>query len=256
MAWLSGLGILSCFGRVVKHGRRTPLLREEGRPGCPDIVSRYMLGYNIDMAWENLEKRLQKGLPLRVSLAAGDIWLPETHINVDEWLTSLAETDEELRELNIPRMRFLQNRWPVELLLKMEWRNDKFSARLIWAVHVRNRTYLILYDGFDYHLIGAIEPGDSIALYQAVLARLLRDRNFVPEPPTTIKSRHPHFSLSAAAAGTEGGPGPTASTPTKRSYLSDLLVGWIGDWIEFPVVGFYHEDATERARQDSTKQVA
>jgi hypothetical protein len=211
------------------------------------------------MTWENLEQRLKQPLQARISFPDGTVWLPETRINVDEWLTSLAQTDEELKELNIPRMRFLQNRWPVELLLEIEWDNDKYRARRIWAMHVRNRTYLIFSDGVDYQLVAAIEPGDSHVLYNAVLGRILSSRNFVPEWPTSIKSRHPHLAsvsksavssgdLVSTAGAVAGKHGPMGSKPGKESYLSnlsELFIAWIGNWFEFPVSGFYHEEASD-----------
>ena len=71
---------------------------------------------------------VKKALSVKVSFADGTIWLPESHLSIDEWLGSIAETDEELRELEIPRIQFLQNRWPSEELVEFEW--DNAEARL------------------------------------------------------------------------------------------------------------------------------
>ena len=50
------------------------------------------------MAWENIEERLKNALTVTVSFPAGTR-LPDRHLSIDDWLTSIAETDEELREL-------------------------------------------------------------------------------------------------------------------------------------------------------------
>ena len=71
------------------------------------------------MAWEGIEEKLSKALTVKISLPAGTIWLPASHLTIDDWLTSIAKTDEELRELNIPRIRFLQNRWPIINLMEV-----------------------------------------------------------------------------------------------------------------------------------------
>src|SRR5246127_561726 len=110
--------------------------------------------YNQDMAWENIEERLKKALAVKVSFPAGTIWLPASHLSIDEWLTSIAETDGEIRELNnIPRIRFLQNRWRIDQLVELEW-NDAFSSRrVIAAMYVGERAYILFSDWTDYQVI-------------------------------------------------------------------------------------------------------
>src|SRR5437763_16809140 len=108
------------------------------------------------MAWENLEHRLEKPLTVKVSFPAGTISLPESHLSIDEWLTALAETDEELRELDIPRIRFLQNRWPIVQLVQLEW-GDLSDRRAIMAMTDGGRPYIPFYDGCQYQVIAASE---------------------------------------------------------------------------------------------------
>ena len=85
------------------------------------------------MAWETIEQRLRKALNVTVSFPAGVVWMPDRRLNIDQWLISLAETDEELRELNIPRIRFLENRWPVVKLVDLTWERSG-DRRSIWAI--------------------------------------------------------------------------------------------------------------------------
>ncbi len=80
-----------------------------------------------------IEERLKKALPVEIALPAGTIWLPAANLTIDDWLTSTAETDEELRELNIPRIRFLKNHWPLTRLVELEW-DDEFTNRRVIAV--------------------------------------------------------------------------------------------------------------------------
>ena len=48
-----------------------------------------------------------------------------------------AQTDEELREPEYPsRIQFLQNRWPIEKLLQLEW--EAVVSRRDGAGHVRS----------------------------------------------------------------------------------------------------------------------
>ena len=50
----------------------------------------------------------------------------------------------------------------------------------------------------------------------------------------------------------EGGTGPqsygqsqSGNFATTESNLSRLLVGWVGSWIDLPVLGFWHEDVPD-----------
>lgn len=112
---------------------------------------------NSTVAWEKIEERLKKAFKVTVSFPAGSIWLPDARLTVDDWLTSMANTDEELRELNITKIRFLQNRWPVEKLLELEWDGEFANTRAIWAMYVGRRAYILFSDGIDYQVIAAIE---------------------------------------------------------------------------------------------------
>jgi len=69
------------------------------------------------MAWENIEEKLKQALTVEVSFPDGTIWLAERQLSIDDWLEGIAKADEEWRELEIPRIRFLQNRWPIDELV-------------------------------------------------------------------------------------------------------------------------------------------
>ena len=213
------------------------------------------------MAWENIEERLKKTLAVKVSFPAGTIWLPASHLSIDEWLTSIAETDEEIRELNIPRIRFLQNRWRIDRLVELEWDDEFCSRRVIAAMYVGDRAYILFSDWTDYQVIAAIEPKNKPSLYRAVIGKLLENRSFVPTEPRHIRNRRPDLvpelvshghHLEFAQEQFPGGLGPTdlmhpSSKPRERwkSFLSDVLVGWIGKWLNLPELGFWHEDLPE-----------
>src|SRR5262245_58321418 len=138
-----------------------------------------------------IEERLKKALPVKITFPAGTIWLPAANLTIDDWLTSIAETDEELRELNIPRIRFLQNHWSIVRLMELEW-DDQFSnKRFIAAMYVGQRTYILFSDWGNYQVIAAIEPKDSPSLYQAVIGKILENRGFIPTRPDHIRIRRP-----------------------------------------------------------------
>ena len=111
------------------------------------------------MTWEKIEERLKKSLNVKVSFPAGTIWLPDSHLSIDEWLTSIAQTDEEIRELNnIPRIRFLHNRWRFDPLVELEWEDAFLSRRVIVAMYAGDRAYILFSDWTDYQVIAALEP--------------------------------------------------------------------------------------------------
>jgi len=143
------------------------------------------------MAWENIKEKLKKALRVKISFPAGTVWVPDRHLSIDDWLVSIAETDEELRELNMPRIRFLQNRWPMDRLLELEW-DDQFSnKRVVLAMNIGERAYILFSDWNQYHVIAAVEPKDEPSLYRAVVSDLLENRSFVRMRPTQIKNHRP-----------------------------------------------------------------
>src|SRR4051812_32890801 len=129
--------------------------------------------YNICMTWQDIEERLKKALTVNITFPRGSVWLPDRHLTIDEWLVGIAETDDELKQLNIPRIRFLQNHWPVEKLVELEL-DSRFNRRVIWTLNVGSRAYILWSDGQDYQLIAAIEPRDNAALYRGVIGKLLQ----------------------------------------------------------------------------------
>jgi hypothetical protein len=203
------------------------------------------------MAWEDIEERLKKVFKVQISFPHGSVWLPDTHVTIDECLTSLAETDEELKQLSIQRIRFLQNRWPLEKLVELRW-DVPVSKRAIWAMNIKNRAYILFFDGVEYQLIAAIEPRTNSTLYRAVISKLLQNPTFVPTRPTTIKNYRPDlmFDIEAGPETAEVSDidwiGPASHQPKhKEGYLSRLLVGWVGKWVDLPVLGYWHEDAPD-----------
>jgi hypothetical protein len=206
------------------------------------------------MAWERIEEKLKKALTVTVSLPSGTIWLPESHLTIDDWLGSLAETDEELRELEIPRRQFLQNRWPMEELIELEWDDEFANRRVILAMYVGQRAYILFSDWTDYLVIAALEPRDRPALYRAVIGKILENRGFVPTRPTHIKNHRADLVPEVASSfehshRDEGGGTPPAlgelsglHKSTWKGFLSDVLVGWIGKWLNMPELGFWHEE--------------
>jgi hypothetical protein len=203
------------------------------------------------MAWENIEEKLKNTLSVKVSFPAGTVWLPDRHLTIDDWLTSIAETDEELRELNMPRIQFLQNRWSMDPLLELEWDDEFANRRVILAMYVGRRAYILFSDWKDYQVIAALEPKNKPSLYRAVVGKLLENRNFVRTRPTQIKNRRPDLvpdfefpeelpDQEVPAA--EWAPGGSRAQHTWKKFLTDVLVGWVGKWLNLPEMGFWHED--------------
>src|SRR5207344_2090360 len=124
---------------------------------------------NLDMAWEQIEQRLQKPFTVKVTFPSGSIRLPEERLSIDDWLASIAESDEELDELQIPRIRFLQNRWPINRLVELEWDEAYANRRVILTMYVGKRAYIWFSDWRDYIVVAALEPKDEPTLYQAIV---------------------------------------------------------------------------------------
>ncbi len=218
------------------------------------------------MAWEDLQERLQKALTVKVSFPNGTIWLPESHLTIDGWLESIAETDEEIRELDILRIQFLQNRWRIDPLLELEWDDEFSNRRVIAAMYVGHRAYILFSDWKEYQVIAAIEPKDNPSLYRAVIGKLLENSSFIPTRPNQIRNRRPDLipdpvEFSAAESDTDMSreiPSMSGRQATRgraerwKRFLSDIFVGWIGKWLDLPETGFWHKDAPEsisRTRQ-------
>ncbi len=175
-------------------------------------------------------------------MPAGTIWLPAQFLSVDEWLTSIADTDEELAELNIPRMRFLQNRWPVDKLVDLDGKHpaDRIS---FFAMYVGQKAYIIMADS-DYRLVAAIEPKDQPALYGVVLGTLLQRPVYRRGRRLIIKNRRPDLVPESAIAGdfVEESVPETADSNLRHSDLSEALVSWIAPWLSAPHLGYWLPD--------------
>jgi hypothetical protein len=224
------------------------------------------------MAWEGIEEKLKKALRVKVSLPAGTIWLPDRHLSIDDWITSIAETDEELRELNIPRIRFFQNRWPIDKLVELGWDDEFSNRRVVVAMSVGQRAYILFSNWKEYQVIAAVEPNNKPSLYRAVVGKLLENRSFIPTRPTNIRVRRPDLVPDLVPVPGEdrdrerseerrlpfggenfsglGAPVYSMHPDSNRrerwkGFLSDVLVGWIGKWLNLPELGFWHEDMPE-----------
>jgi hypothetical protein len=224
--------------------------------------------YYCRMAWEGIEGRLKNALSVKVSIPGGMIWLPASHLSIDDWLTSIAQTDEELRELNIPRIRFLQNRWRLVPLMELEW-DDQFSnRRAIVAMYAGRCAYILFSDWNQYQVIAAVEPKDNPSLYRTVIGQLLENRSFVPTWPTHIRNRRPDLvpefvtiSLKDPARNESlrhaGWMDPDSKREeTWKAFLSEILVGWIGQWLHAREVGIWHEDTSGSAGEQKRKKVS
>ena len=212
------------------------------------------------MAWEDIESKLKKALTVKVSFPAGTIWLPDSHLNIDDWLTSIAETDAELKELNIPRIRFLQNRWPFEKLVELEWDDQFANKRAIVAMYVGQRAYILFSDWGEYQVIAALEPKENARLFQAVVGKLLETQSFIPTQPTRIHNLRPDLipdwtppEPGETAERGASRPGPALKPRERwRNFLSYILEGWIQKWLNLPEMGFLHDDTPESI--STTKQ--
>jgi hypothetical protein len=212
------------------------------------------------MAWENIEERLKAVLHVEIAFAAGKVWLPDSELTVGQWLTSIAQTDEELNELNLPRIRFLQNRWPVEKLFQAEWENP-IDRHSILKMSVGKDAYILFSDGSEYYLIAGISPKNRPELYQAVVSKLLQNPHFFPEHASRVKNYNPELVPEHAEVVDEKLPDLAWSgvlstgRSTKPSYLSEVLVGWVGRWIDLPALGFWHEEIPESIKVEQGKYV-
>jgi hypothetical protein len=207
------------------------------------------------MAWEQIENRLQKAFTVQVAFPAGTIWLPEERLSIDDWLESIAQSDEELSELEIPRIRFLQNRWRIDQLVELEWDEAFANRRVILAMYMGRRAYILFSDWKDYLVVAALQPKDEPTLYQALIDKLLENRSFVRTRPSHMTNHRPDLIAEVALLGAErrprSRPAPESaqlaavSESSWKLFVSDVLGGWIGKWLTPPEIGFWHEDKPE-----------
>jgi hypothetical protein len=142
------------------------------------------------MSWEGIEQRLAKPFTHKIELPGGNVWLPEDDLTIEQWLISAAESDEELREVDIPAINFLQNLWPIEPLADLRW-SKPFDKRSVLSMRIRQRVYILFGDRFEYHVIAALQPKHEPSLYRAVFESLLQNEELMPERPVAIKIRRP-----------------------------------------------------------------
>lgn len=199
------------------------------------------------MAWEDIEERLKRALPVSVAFPSGTVRLPETHLTVEEWLASLAVTDEEFQELTIPRMEFLRNRYPVQEILSLEWDGTPFSRRALLWMPVGRRAYILLSGWSDCQVIASIEPGNDPVLMHAVSVKILESPGFAANPPARIRNRRPDLLMEPlidTETDTTGAEKGIGATPVElvsggiagrvKYFLTEILFGWIGRWLSQP----------------------
>jgi hypothetical protein len=211
------------------------------------------------MAWEGIEERLKKALTVKVSFRAGTIWFPDTQLTIDDWLESIAESDEELLELEIPRIRFLQNRWVIDEVVQLGWDDEFSNRRAILAMYVDRRAYILFSDWTEYLIIAALEPKDNPALYRAVVGNILDNRSFIPTRPTRILNHRPDLVPEVVPLSKKQPVEPGIVFPELsglgrsawKEFLSDVLGGWIVRWLNPPEFGFWHEEAPESITRTS-----
>jgi hypothetical protein len=211
------------------------------------------------MAWENIEEKLKNPLTVRVAFRAGTIWLPDHHLSIDDWLTSIAETDEELKELDLPRVRFLHNRWPIDNLVELEWDDEFSNRRVITEMCVGSRAYILFSDWSEYQVIAAIEPKHQPSMYRAVIAKLLQNPSFVRGRPDRIRNCRPDLlrgELCSWDDEREEAAAPAPAKPSERwkSFLSEILGGWIEKWLKPPEQVFWTEDVPQSISKKGSEQ--
>jgi len=215
------------------------------------------------MAWEGIEERLKKALTVKASFRAGTIWFPDTQLTIDDWLESIAESDEELLELEIRRIRFLQNRWLIDELVQLEWDDEFSNRRAILAMYVGRRAYILFSDWTEYLVIAALEPKDKPSLYRAVVGNILDNRSFIPTRPTRILNHRPDLVPEVVPLSKKQPLEPGIVFPELsglgrsawKDFLSDVLGGWIIRWLNPPEFGFWHEETPESITKTSEEEV-
>jgi hypothetical protein len=126
-------------------------------------------------------------------------------------------------------------------------------------MYVGQRAYILFSDWSEYQVIAALEPKDNPALYQAVIGKILGNRSFIRTRPTHITNRRP--DLVPASSDVSGGPTawvPSDSKPDRhwKSFMSDILGGWIGKWLNTPEMGFWYEDVPQSISRVEKKELS
>ena len=192
------------------------------------------------MSWEYIEERLARALSVKEWFPFGLLTLPVAPLDIDDWLVSAAQSDEELLELNIPRIQFLQNRWPIEQIARFEWEKPSFSFRALWSLRMHDRDCVLFSHGVTCYLIAGVQPQQEIQLYRIIMSRVLHNPSLIATPPVRVVSRLPCSELDTALKPRDTRvPVPAHAG---HAYLADLMVGWVGPWINVPVVGYWHRD--------------
>ena len=88
-----------------------------------------------------------------------------------------------------------------------------------------------------------------VPIRRALISKLLQNPSFVPTWPASIKNCRPDligeietaFEIAEVPEIHWVGAAPKAGE-AKHGYLWQLLIGWVGNWINLPVVGYWHHD--------------
>jgi hypothetical protein len=222
------------------------------------------------VAWKNIELRLHKALEVKVTFPRGIVWLTPTPLSLDDWLTSVAGTEEELDELNTSGIRFFRRRWPIAKLVELEW-DEPVEKRAFWLMEAGPRAYILFNNGMEYQVVAGIEPIDDSTLYSAVILTLLRNAGLAFRDPSSVRNYRPDlipydlfetcnedetctlnnedsFADKAASFHWTHPASLLANVSTKDCPIAKLLIVWVGRWIELPVLGSWYADEPDSFR--------
>jgi hypothetical protein len=193
------------------------------------------------VAWKNIELRLHKALEVQVAFPRGIVWLPPAPLSLDDWLASVARTEDELDELNTSGIRFFRRRWPIAKLVELEW-DDPVEKRAFWLMEAGPRAYILFNNGMEYQVVAGIEPIDDPTLYSAVIFTLLRNGGLAFSNPSSVRNYRPDL-IPYDLFETRAHPASLlADVSTRDCPIAKLLIVWVSRRIELPVLGSCYAD--------------
>jgi hypothetical protein len=146
------------------------------------------------MNWQNIEQRLAKLFREQVTFPAGTIWLPPTYFNVSDWLSQIAENEDERSVIAVRGLDFLRYRWPFEVLVEMNWDDNRATNQgsfRIEAMYVGKRAYIFLSKRRQLQVVAALEPAKEPEITSAVVKTLLSNQDAIAEAPSSVRSLRP-----------------------------------------------------------------
>jgi hypothetical protein len=146
------------------------------------------------MSWENIEQRLAQLFSEEISFPAGRIWFPPRYFSIEEWLTHVAETDEERNVIATTGIDFLRYRWPFEILVELIWDDNGATNQgdfKLETMYVGKRAYILLFQPAQHQVVAAVEPANEPELFRAVIRELFSNSDVIAELPSRIVSCRP-----------------------------------------------------------------